>query len=112
LVAFYIAFLCAAVLRLAVFLGPFVMTLAIRESDRNHNRAVSNFGPRQEAAALTERVSDVWLDWPTEQAEAELRKAAEKNKLSVVLREAARATLISVGMVIALMVVLSVLQVR
>jgi hypothetical protein len=88
------------------------MTLAIGESSHNHDRAVSNFGPRQETAALTERVSDVWLDWPAESAEADLRRSAEKNKLSVVLREAARAAVISVGMVVTLMVVLSVLQVR
>jgi len=86
------------------------MTLATLEIDRNRLRAVSNLGARRKTAVPTERVSDVWPDWSTEAAGTDPAKAVEKNKLSVVLWETARAIVISIGMVILLMVILSVLQ--
>jgi hypothetical protein len=109
---FHIEFLCATALRMAMVLGSLVMTLANLENGRTRLRAALNFKPRQEIAAPTERASDVWPDWSTELAEAELTKAAEKNRPSVVLWEAARAIMISVGMVVLLMVGLSILHVR
>ena len=86
------------------------MTLARLENDRSRFRAVPK--PRRESVASEERVSDVWPDWSTERSAAELAKGIEKNRPFTVLREAAGAVVYSVGLVILLMAVLSVLHVR
>jgi hypothetical protein len=59
-----------------------------------------------------ERISDVWPDFSTEVGDDKIEKQAEKNKPSIVLWEAVRAVLVSVGMVIALMVILDLLGLR
>ena len=84
------------------------MMLARLENDRSRFRAV----PRRESVASEERVSDVWPDWSTQRSAAELAKDVEKNRPSIVLREAAGVVVYSVGLVILLMAVLSVLHVR
>ena len=60
----------------------------------------------------TDRVSDVWPDFSTELSDDRIEEQVEKNKPSIVLWEAARAVVLSVGMVIALMVVLDLLGIR
>jgi hypothetical protein len=91
-------------------LSPSIMTLARLENDRSRFRAVPK--PRRESAASEERVSDVWPDWSTERSAAELAKDIEKNRSFIVLREAAGAVVYSVGLVILLMAILSVLHIR
>jgi hypothetical protein len=86
------------------------MTLASLENDRIRLRTVSSLDFRRETAVPAKRVSDVWPDWSTEAAEAEPGNAVERNKLSVVLWEAARAIVISIGMAVIVMVILGVLQ--
>jgi hypothetical protein len=86
------------------------MSLARLENDHSRFRVVSK--PRGESVATEERASDVWPDWSTELSAAELAKGVEKNRPSIILREAAGAVIYSVGLVILLMAVLSVLHVR
>jgi hypothetical protein len=59
-----------------------------------------------------ERMSDVWPDFATEADDDWIEKQAEKNKPSVVLWDAVRAVVISVGMVICLMAALNLLGIR
>jgi hypothetical protein len=80
----------------------FVMTLISLENNRQRFAAVP--WSRRDTVVSKERVSDVWPDWATELNEGELTEVAEKNRPSVVLWEALRAIVISVGMVILLMV--------
>jgi hypothetical protein len=89
---------------------PSVMTLARLENDRNRFKAIPK--PGRESAASRERVSDAWPGWSTDLSAAELAKGAEKNRPSVVLREAAGAVIYSVGLVILLMTILSLLHAR
>jgi hypothetical protein len=100
--ALHIEFLCATTLQVAIALGLFVMRLAGSRNGRNQFHASSNFVPCQKTAAPAERISDIWL----------AKEAAEKNRPSVVLWEAARTFVLSVGVVVLLMVVLSVLHFR
>jgi hypothetical protein len=86
------------------------MTLARLESDRSRFQAVPK--PGRESVAFEERVSDVWPDWSMELSEEDLAKDVEKNRPSVVLREAAGAVVYSVGLVILLMAILSILHIR
>jgi hypothetical protein len=86
------------------------MTLARLENHRSRFKAVPK--PGRKSAASRERVSDVWPDWSADLSAAELAKSVEKNRPSIVLREAAGAVIYSVGLVILLMAVLSVLHVR
>jgi hypothetical protein len=86
------------------------MTLARLENDRSRFKAVPK--PGRESAASRERVSDVWPDWSADLNAAELAEGVEKNRPSVILREAAGAVIYSVGLVVLLMAVLSVLHVR
>jgi hypothetical protein len=59
-----------------------------------------------------ERDSDVWPDWSTDLSTSEIAQSAEKNKPSAVLREAVGAILYSVGLVVLLMVIVTVLHAR
>jgi len=83
------------------------MMLARLERDPGRFHAV----PRQESAASKERLSDAWPDWPVESRETELA-IVEKNKPSVVIREAVYAIAYSIGLVVFLMAVLSILHIR
>lgn len=86
------------------------MTIATLEDFRSRVHAVQT--PRKSNVVSEERDSDVWPDWSTELSQTELTKAVEKNRPSIVLREAVGAVLYSVGLVILLMAVLGVLHVR
>jgi hypothetical protein len=86
------------------------MTLARLEYDRGHLQVVPK--PRRKSVPSGERVSDVWPDWSTQISAAELAEGEQKNRPSAVLREAAGAVICSVGLVILLIAVLSVLHVR
>jgi hypothetical protein len=66
----------------------------------------------QRSRKSRERISDVWPDFSTELGDDRIEKQAEKNKPSIVLWEAVRAVMVSVGMVSGLMVVLDLLGVR
>ena len=85
------------------------MTLASLETGRSRLYVVPSSRP--ERVTPPDRVSDAWPDWSTELSDAELAKAARKNRTSVVLREAAGAVVFSVGLVILLMAVLGVLHI-
>jgi hypothetical protein len=86
------------------------MTLARLESDCSRFQAVPKLG--RESVASEERVSDVWPDWSMELSEEDLARGVEKNRLSIVLWEAVGAVVYSVGLVILLMAILSVLHIR
>lgn len=87
------------------------MTIATLEDFRSPVHAVPT--ARKSSVVSGERVSDVWPDWSsTELSDTELTKVAEKNRPSVVLREAVGAVLYSVGLVVLLMAVLGVLHIR
>jgi hypothetical protein len=86
------------------------MTLARLESDRSRLQVVPKLG--RESVASEERVSDVWPDWSMELSEKDLAKGVEKNRLSIVLREAVGAVVYSVGLVVLLMTILSLLHIR
>jgi hypothetical protein len=73
-------------------------------------QAVPKLG--RESVASEERVSDVWPDWSMELSEEDLARGVEKNRLSIVLWEAVGAVVYSVGLVILLMAILSVLHIR
>jgi hypothetical protein len=88
-------------------LGHFVMTLAILEGRSARPRMVPK--AKVEGVCSNERDCDVWPEWSTERAPAELANAAEKNKLSKVLGEVAGAIAYSLGLVVLLMSALSVL---
>jgi hypothetical protein len=85
------------------------MTIATREDFRSREHVTT---PRMRNVVSRERVSDVWPDWSTELSAAELAENVEKNRPSLVLREVAGAVVYSIGLVILLMAVLSVLHVR
>jgi len=106
----HIEFLCPKALWKGAFLSPSAMTLARLEFDRGHLQVVPK--PRRKSVASGERVSDVWPDWSTQIGAAELAEGAQKNRPSTVLREAAGAVIYSVGLVILLIAVLSVLHLR
>jgi hypothetical protein len=108
-VAFYIEFLCAAALGVAMALRPFVMTLANLQNDRIRLRTVSNSGLRRKTLSPAESVSEAWPGWPT-LADSEPQNAAERNRLPIVLWETARAVMISIGMAFIVMAILSVMQ--
>lgn len=59
-----------------------------------------------------DRISDVWPDFSTGVGNDRIEELAERNKPSIVLWEAVRAVIVSVGMVIALMAVLNLLGFR
>ena len=86
------------------------MTLARLENDRSRFQVVPK--AHRKVVASDDRISDVWPDWSTERSPAESAKDVEKNRPSVILREAAGAIIYSVGLLILLMVVLGVLHVR
>jgi len=88
------------------------MTYARLEFGHFRLHAVPKPETQRESAASKDRVSDVWPDWSAEVSETELTKAAEKNRPTVVLWEAVRTIVISVGMVVLLMAVLGVLHLR
>jgi len=94
-----------------VVLGLCAMTLATLEEFRSKAPAASI--ARKSGVVSVERISDVWPDWSTtELSDTELTKVAEKNRPSVVLREAAGAILFSVGLVVLLMTVLGASYIR
>jgi hypothetical protein len=66
----------------------------------------------EQSVTSTERESDVWPDWSTELSPFEIAKSAEKNRPSAVLREAVGAILYSLGLVVLLMAIVSVLHAR
>lgn len=66
--------------------------------------------PRRESVASKEGISDAWPDWSAEVSAAELAKTAEKNRPALVLWEAVRTIVTSVGMVVLLMAILGVLH--
>lgn len=86
------------------------MTLAFLEGHSAHIPVVPN--ARLESVRAQERDSDVWPAWSTELSPTELAEVARKNRLSKVLREIAGAVAYSVGLVVFLMAILSVLHVR
>jgi hypothetical protein len=108
--AFYIEFLCAAALGVAMALRPFAMSLANLENDRIRLRPAPNFGFRRETAAPARSVSEAWPGWSTQPAEAEPANAAAGNRLPIVLWETARDVIISITMAFILMAILCVLQ--
>ena len=62
--------------------------------------------------AVGNRYSDGRPGWSSKLDETEFAVSSDKNKLSVVLWDAVRAVVVSVGMVIALMALLEVLSIR
>jgi hypothetical protein len=104
----HIEFLYGEALWTGAFLSRSVMTLARLKYGPVRLHVVPK--SCRENVASKERVSDVWPDWSTELNAAELAKTIEKNRPSIVLREAAGAVAYSIGLVILLMVILSVLH--
>jgi len=93
----------------AIF-GLLVMLLINLASwGRHKNWASPKLGPPRAAG---HRHADGRPDWSSEPDETEFAVSAAKNKLSIVLWEAVRAVVISVGMVIVLMALLEVFSTR
>ncbi len=86
------------------------MTLAVLENFRSRPQPAPE--PDRDRGLSQERNSDVWPDWSTEIGEAELASSAEKNRPSVILREAVGAVLYSSGLVMLLIAILSALPNR
>jgi len=78
---------------------------------RNHHSLCAAPKVREQKQAQ-DHIFDAWPGYSTEFSEAEIKMAVQKNRLAVVLWEATRATVLSIGMVVGLMALLAALGVR
>ena len=93
----------------AVFGLRIMLLINLANWGRHKDVANPKFGSLR---AVTDRYSDGRPDWSGKLDETEFGVSSDKNKLSVVLWDAVRAVVVSVGMVITLMALLEVFSIR
>jgi hypothetical protein len=79
---------------------------------RDHHHPLCVAPKAREQKQAQEHIFDAWPGYSTELSEAEIKMVVQKNRPAVVLWEATRAVVLSVGMVVGLMALLVALGVR
>jgi hypothetical protein len=106
----HIELLCGSAVSQSCSLGDSAMSRASLGRNQHHPLCAAPKAREQKQAQ--EHIFDAWPGYSTELSEAEIKMVVHNNRLAVVLREATRAVVISVGMVVGLLVLLTALGVR